>query len=57
MEAPEHRFLMAVQCHPEELWRKHGWARKLFASFVEATMDGKSRASKPSVRPVARIAV
>jgi putative glutamine amidotransferase len=39
VEAPESRFLMAVQCHPEEMWRKHGWARKLFSSFVEAAAE------------------
>jgi len=35
VEAPERRFLMAVQCHPEEMWRKHAWARKMFKTFVD----------------------
>lgn len=39
IEAPESRFLVAVQCHPEEMWRKHGWASKFFSSFVEAAAD------------------
>jgi len=36
VESRDHRFLMAVQCHPEEMWRKHTWAKSLFSSFVEA---------------------
>jgi putative glutamine amidotransferase len=39
VEAPNHRFLMAVQCHPEEMWRKHAWARRLFKSFVDTAAD------------------
>ncbi len=35
VESPSHRFLLAVQCHPEEMWRKHPWARRLFKTFVE----------------------
>lgn len=41
IEAPDHHFLIAVQCHPEEMWRKHVWARKLFSQFVEAAIEGK----------------
>lgn len=39
VESPDHRFLMAVQCHPEELWRKHTWARRLFKVFVDAACE------------------
>src|SRR5437762_1396377 len=35
VESPDRRFLMAVQCHPEEMWRKHAWARRLFKTFVD----------------------
>ena len=35
VEAPDRRFLVAVQCHPEEMWRKHAWARSLFKTFVD----------------------
>jgi putative glutamine amidotransferase len=42
VEAPDHRFLMAVQCHPEEMWRKHTWARRLFRTFVEAAASMQS---------------
>jgi putative glutamine amidotransferase len=27
--------VVAVQCHPEELWRQQGWALALFRRFVE----------------------
>lgn len=36
VESPGHRFVIAVQCHPEMLWRKNEWAGKLFRAFVEA---------------------
>jgi putative glutamine amidotransferase len=39
VEAPERRFLMAVQCHPEEMWRKHAWARKMFKTFVDTSAE------------------
>jgi putative glutamine amidotransferase len=48
VEAPEHRFLMAVQCHPEEMWRKHAWARRLFKTFVEAAAAATSLHSAPA---------
>jgi putative glutamine amidotransferase len=36
VEMPGHRFVMGVQCHPEELVRKEAWAASLFTAFVEA---------------------
>ncbi len=39
VESQERRFVMAVQCHPEELWRKQSWARSLFSAFVEAASE------------------
>jgi putative glutamine amidotransferase len=41
IEHPDAHYLVAVQCHPEELWRKHVWARKLFKSFVDASIESK----------------
>jgi len=41
IESPDHKFLVAIQCHPEELWRKHAWARRLFSEFVEAASEAK----------------
>lgn len=49
IEAPDAHYLVAVQCHPEELWRKHTWARKLFKSFVDAAIESKhGHIRKPS---------
>ena len=53
VESPDSHFVMAVQCHPEELWRKHEWARKLFQSFVDAAAESASPASRSAtVAPV-----
>ncbi len=46
VESREHRFLMAVQCHPEEMWRNHGWARRLFSAFVEAATVETTRSAR-----------
>jgi putative glutamine amidotransferase len=34
MESTRHDWVFAVQCHPEDLWRDHTWANKLFNAFV-----------------------
>lgn len=36
VELPGHRFLLGIQCHPEELERSEEWARRLFETFVSA---------------------
>jgi putative glutamine amidotransferase len=41
IEHPDAHYLVAVQCHPEELWRKHEWARNLFKSFVNAAIESR----------------
>ena len=51
VESHHHRFLMAVQCHPEELWRKQGWASRLFNAFVESA-TGTRRSMRPPLRAV-----
>ncbi len=55
IEAPDHYFMVAVQCHPEELWRKHAWARKLFSEFVEAASEAKHGARRLAVPQVRAI--
>jgi putative glutamine amidotransferase len=37
VEHPGRRFVVGVQCHPEELYRERQWARRLFVDFVDAT--------------------
>jgi putative glutamine amidotransferase len=36
IEMPGHRFVVGIQCHPEELVGKESWASSLFTAFVEA---------------------
>jgi putative glutamine amidotransferase len=36
LEAPGHLFVMAVQCHPEEIYTREPALARLFAAFVEA---------------------
>ena len=35
LESPAHRYVVSIQWHPEELWRKQDAAHHLFASFVQ----------------------
>jgi putative glutamine amidotransferase len=37
VEHPGRRFVVGVQCHPEELYIERQWARRLFVDFVDAT--------------------
>jgi putative glutamine amidotransferase len=43
VESRDYTFLVALQCHPEELWRKHTWARRLFSEFVDAAGQNEQR--------------
>ncbi len=36
VEIPGHRFVLGIQCHPEELVRTEPWAVRLFEGFVAA---------------------
>jgi len=38
------KWVFAVQCHPEDLWRKQEWAGKLFRAFVAETRQYRSKA-------------
>ena len=40
MEASDHRFVVAVQYHPEELVETDELSRKLFAAFAHACQEG-----------------
>ena len=37
VEMPDHRFVLGIQCHPEELVATQDWARRLFSALVQAT--------------------
>jgi putative glutamine amidotransferase len=48
LEIPEHRFMVAVQCHPEELYNDNqAWAR-YFTAFVNASAK-KAEERRPTV--------
>ena len=36
VEHPGRRFVVGLQCHPEELYVERDWARRLFSDFVAA---------------------
>jgi putative glutamine amidotransferase len=36
VELRDHRFVVGIQCHPEELAPKHEWARRLFTALADA---------------------
>jgi putative glutamine amidotransferase len=36
VEMPGHRFVLGIQCHPEELQKKERWAAKLFEALAAA---------------------
>lgn len=36
VEMPDHRFVVGIQCHPEELVGKEPWALSLFTALVKA---------------------
>ena len=39
MEAPDYQFVMAVQCHPEEIFTSEPACARLFSAFVKACSD------------------
>lgn len=40
LEDPARPFLVAVQCHPEDLYAHMDWSRRLFADFARAAARG-----------------
>ncbi len=45
VEDESNSWIVGIQCHPEELWEEHSWARRLFESFIreaafQANRDG-----------------
>jgi len=39
VEHPGRRFVLGLQCHPEELYLERPWANRLFADFVAAARE------------------
>jgi len=50
MEVPDHRFMVAAQCHPEELYNDHPMWARLFQAFVDACSISVVR--QPKVLPM-----
>jgi putative glutamine amidotransferase len=52
VEMPEHRFVLGLQCHPEELSATEPWAARLFAGLVDAARrrrDGQAAVPRSAV--------
>jgi putative glutamine amidotransferase len=49
LEVPEHRYMLAAQCHPEELYEDNPAWKGLFESFIQAST---SFSSTTSIRPL-----
>ncbi|GCE48090.1 putative glutamine amidotransferase [Thermosporothrix hazakensis] len=43
LEVPGHRFMLAAQCHPEEIWRDEPVWGKLFHAFIEECSNAHKR--------------
>lgn len=48
LEVPEHPFMLAVQCHPEEMYQDDPTWNKLFVAFIESCVS-------PVVRTLTRV--
>jgi putative glutamine amidotransferase len=42
LEMPSAKFVVGIQCHPEELSKKEEWAARLFTAFVKAAKARRS---------------
>jgi putative glutamine amidotransferase len=41
LESEQHRWVLSVQWHPEELYHHHEWSRKLFGAYVDEVRGRK----------------
>ena len=48
VEATDGRFVIGIQCHPEELARTQPWARSLFQAFVRAAGVERAMGIEPT---------
>ncbi len=51
VELPGHRFVVGLQCHPEELVGKEPWAINLFTALVEAGSRYRALRARDRTRP------
>ena len=50
VEMPDRRFVVGIQCHPEELVNKATWPHRLFAVLVDAAADYRRLRSQGRTR-------
>ena len=48
VEATDGRFVIGIQCHPEELTRTQPWTRSLFQAFAEAARVERAMGIEPT---------
>ncbi len=53
LEAPDKRYVLSVQWHPEDLYNGDEAMKRLFASFVEAARESAARAARAGQRSAA----
>ncbi|HXN89978.1 MAG TPA: gamma-glutamyl-gamma-aminobutyrate hydrolase family protein [Candidatus Sulfotelmatobacter sp.] len=51
VELPGHRFVVGMQCHPEELVGKQPWAINMFTALVEAGSRYRAARAQDRTRP------
>ena len=50
LEAPDKRYVLSVQWHPEDLYNGDEAMKRLFTSFVEAARESAERAARHANR-------
>ena len=50
VEMPDRRFVVGIQCHPEELVKKADWPHRLFAALIGAAADYRAVRSQGQTR-------
>jgi len=57
MEAPDYQFVMAVQCHPEEIYTSEPACARLFSAFVEACRDRSASFAGHDLAPAEKMTI
>ena len=57
MEAPDYHFVMAVQCHPEEIYTSEPACTRLFSAFVKTCSEHSASFTGPDLTPLEKIVI
>src|SRR5437764_7637723 len=57
MEAPDYHFVMAVQCHPEEIFTSEPACVRLFSAFVKACSERSASFAGHDLAPTEKMTV